>query len=249
MPVRRAKKDFNEADMYKPVKDFFTGLGYAVNAEVLGIDICLRKDGVLTVIELKKSLNMTLLCQAVDRQSVTSQVYVAVPRPRHPHSRENELARRIVKRLGLGLIYVKMDSALKGVEIAHFPPAEVKTASKKRRERVVKEIEGRTVDVNTGGQTKKPIATAYRERAVKTACALEKGGALTVRELRGEYDCDPSVSYILRNNHYGWFERVSVEGRNIRYGLSAKGIEMLLDESAGGDFMELIKVYREEILD
>jgi hypothetical protein len=207
----------------------------------------MRKDGVLTVIELKKSLNMTLLCQAVDRQSITSQVYIAVPRPKYQRNRENELLRRIVKKLDLGLIYVGMPD--KSVEIVHFPPVEVKNRSKKRKESVMKEIEGRSVDVNTGGQTRKPVATAYRERAIRVACALEQGGALTVRELRKDYNCDPSTASIIQRDFNGWFVKASGNGPNTRYGLTAKGIGMLLDESAGGDFMELVKLYRGEIDD
>jgi len=243
MPRSRPKQQFNEADMYKPVKDFFTGLGYNVNGEVLGIDVCMQKDGVLTVIELKKSLNMTLLCQAVDRQSITSQVYIAVPRPRYPTNRENTIIRRIVKKLDIGLIYVKLPENT--IEIIHFPPVELKNPSKKRAQKVTKELSGRSVDVNKGGQTRKPIATAYRERAVRVACALERGGALTVKELRVDYNCDKDTSSIVQNNFHGWFEKVK-DGKTIRYGLSAKGIEMLLDESNGGDFMELVRLYRSE---
>lgn len=233
--------------MYKPVKDFFTGLGYAVNAEVLGIDVCMQKDGVLTVIELKKGMNMTLLCQAVDRQSITSQVYVAVPRPKYQRSRENELCRRIVKKLDLGLIYVNMTDV--SIEIIHFPPSQVKNRSQKRKDMVTKEIEGRSLDVNKGGQVKKPVATAYRERAIHVACALEQGGALTVGELRRDYGCDEKTVNILKDNYHGWFVKVSGERRGAKYGLTAEGIGMLMDESAGGDFMELVKVYRGEIED
>jgi hypothetical protein len=219
--------------MFGPVRDFFAGLGYAVNAEVLGMDMCLQKDGVLTVIELKLGLNLKLLTQAVDRQSVTSQVFVAVPRPRYPKGKEGELKRRIVKRLDLGLIYVDMDRG--GVEIVHFPPAVAKTPSPKRREKVAKEISGRSVDINIGGRTGKPVATAYREKALRAAVLLE-GGAKTAKELRDDYGMDASVYYILRNNHYGWFEKVSAG----RYGLSAGGVAMLAD----GEFGEVVDLFK-----
>lgn len=212
-----------ESDMYKPVKDFFTGLGYAVNAEVMGIDICMRKDGVLTVVELKKNMNFKLLCQAVDRQSVTSQVFVAVPRPKYPHGKENDLARRIVKRLGLGLIYVKMDGA-KGIEIVHFPPADIKSPSKLRKARVDKELAGRSADMNVGGQSGAKVVTAYRERAMGIAQILARHGPMSAKELRQNHGCGEDTSNILYRNHYGWFKRI---GRG-QYALSAAGETSLL---------------------
>jgi hypothetical protein len=228
-------KSFKESDMYKPVKDFFVGLGYAVNAEVKGIDVAMVKDGVLTVIELKKSFNMRLLYQAVDRQSVTSQVYVAIPRPRHIYGRECVLMRRILKKLGLGLIFVSVDKGAAGVTIDTLPTADIKNPSKKRKESVLTEMAGRSADVNKGGQTGKPIGTAYREKSIKIACVLERYGALPPKELVS-LGCDKSAGLICYRNHHGWFEHVS-KGM---YGLSARGISMLMDESAGGDFEELV---------
>ncbi|MCL2407717.1 MAG: DUF2161 family putative PD-(D/E)XK-type phosphodiesterase [Defluviitaleaceae bacterium] len=246
--MKKTKKStpFAEADMYKPVKDFFTGMGYTVNGEVLGIDICLQKDGVLTIIEMKKSLNMTLLIQAVDRQSVTGQVFIAVPRPLRPRHKDTKTVETILKKLGLGLIYVNMSSRPKSIEIIMFPSVDLKARGTKRKEQVDKELAGRSVDVNTGGQTRKPIATAYRERAVRIAALLETHGALSVKNLRHDHGCDEKTNYILKNNYYGWFEHVTGERSNAAYGLSADGISMLLDEAAGGDFMELIQAYRSD---
>ncbi|MDR1703199.1 MAG: DUF2161 family putative PD-(D/E)XK-type phosphodiesterase [Clostridiales bacterium] len=237
------RQNFKEADLYKPVKDFFTGLGYAVNAEVKGIDVAMVKDGILTVIELKKAFNMTLLYQAVDRQSITSQVYVAIPRPRYTRGRECALMRRILKKLGIGLIFVSLgrnQDKTPGVIIDTLPTPEVKNASKKRKESVLTELAGRSADVNTGGQTGKPIGTAYREQSIKIACLLEKYGALSPKELV-DMGCAKGARTMLYRNHHGWFEHVS-KGL---YGLSAQGIGMLMDEATGGDFAEIVKSYRE----
>jgi hypothetical protein len=51
----------------------------------------------------------------------------------------------------------------------------------------------------------------------------------------------------MQKNFQGGFVKVSGNKQNIRYGLSASGIQMLLDESSGGDFMELVKLYRGEL--
>lgn len=235
-------KSFSEADMYAPVRDFFASMGYTVRGEVKDCDIAMQKDGALVVVELKKSFNITLLYQAVDRQKFTSQVYAAIPRPKRIKDRESALLRQILQKLGIGLIYVNMDGIIKSVEIAVFPPAVIKKGGKKQRDAVLKEIGERSIDLNAGGQTGKPLATAYREKAVKIACALEHSGALLPKELVSLYGCDRYSAAILRNNFYGWFEKAA----DRRYGLSGKGIAMLEGDYGpdGGAFAELVGLYR-----
>ena len=40
-----------EADMYAPVRDYFSGLGYKVRGEVLKCDLAAERDGELVVVE------------------------------------------------------------------------------------------------------------------------------------------------------------------------------------------------------
>lgn len=227
---------FSEADMYEPVKEFFTGMGYLVHGEVKGCDIAMRKDGALIVIELKKAFSLKLLYQAIDRLGVTSQVYVAIPRPIRTRSREASQMLKILKKLEIGLIYVNMESAVKSVEIIAFPPPVLKSGSKRRRDAVLGEMDGRSADLNRGGQTRKPLATAYREKTVKIACALEASGQLAPKELVNLHGCDKKTGVILRQNFYGWFDKTAPG----LYALSAKGVAML----AGEEFSRLADIYR-----
>jgi hypothetical protein len=52
--------------------------------------------------------------------------------------------------------------------------------------------------------------------------------------------CDKRARTIVYNNHHGWFEHLA-KGL---YGLSAQGIRMLMEESGGGDFEEIVKKLR-----
>ena len=72
---------FAETDLYEPVCRFLEEEGYRVQAEVKDCDIAAEKDGELIIVELKKSFQLKLIYQALDRQSLTEQVFVAIPRP------------------------------------------------------------------------------------------------------------------------------------------------------------------------
>lgn len=48
--------DIKETDLYKPIYDYFTKLGYKVNSEVKTYDVTAVKGESLVIIELKKIL-------------------------------------------------------------------------------------------------------------------------------------------------------------------------------------------------
>ena len=90
-----------ETDLFNPIQEHFQNLGYQVAAEVKHCDVVALKDEELLIIELKTSLNMTLITQAVKRQSISHQVYVAIPEPKKRTRRFREQM-TVLKRLGLG---------------------------------------------------------------------------------------------------------------------------------------------------
>ena len=71
-----------EVDMYQPVKVLLTDQGYTVYGEVKHCDVVALKGDELLIVELKQSLNMDLLLQAAKRLRLTSQVYVAILKPK-----------------------------------------------------------------------------------------------------------------------------------------------------------------------
>ena len=74
--------DFKETDLYEPIRAFLEEEGYQVQAEVKHCDIAAVKDGQLVIVELKKAFSLKLVYQGLERQSLTDQVFVAIPRPK-----------------------------------------------------------------------------------------------------------------------------------------------------------------------
>ena len=71
----------------------------------------------------------------------------------------------------------------------------------RRRARLLSEHARRSGDPSTGGLTRHPIMTAYRQRALACAAALAQGPRRP-RDLRVDI---PDAPNILRGNVYGWF--------------------------------------------
>jgi hypothetical protein len=198
-----------ETELYGPVRDYLTEQGYTVRAEVEGCDVTAVKDEELVIIELKRTFNIRLLVQAAQRQRITDSVYVALPDP--PGGIWTKRWRQIqhlLRRLELGLILVSFRRGRALVEIAFHPLPYVRQKKRASRRAVLREMEGRSGNFNTGGSVRRKLVTAYRESAIHVACALEECGPLSPRQLRS-LGTGPKTQSILYNNHYGWFERIS----------------------------------------
>lgn len=222
-----------ETDLYQPVADYLTARGYTVRGEVKDCDLAAVKGDALIVVELKLSLTLGLLAQAVKRQQLTESVYVAVPRPSNVRKwmGQTKDARRVVRRLELGLLLVHPDAVPTVEVLCHPMPAARQQRSRKRRA-VIEEAAGRSEDFNQGGSTRRTVMTAYRENAVRIAACLEALGPSKPKALRA-LGTGPKTLSILARNVYGWFERVDVGV----YALSAKG------RAALGAYPELAAKY------
>lgn len=227
-------KTIRETDLYPPLQKYLEAQGYTVRAEVNGCDVTATKGDDLVVIELKRSVNFTLLVQATQRQRITDSVYVAVPAPPGGiWTRQWKGIRHVLRRLELGLILVTVRSRAPQVEVVFHPVLFERKKQKKARRAVLQEMEGRSGDFNLGGSTQRKLITAYRETAIHIACLLDARGPMSPRELRAE-GTGPKTTSILYSNVYGWFERID---RGM-YGLTASGRRDL--ES----YPELVKAYR-----
>lgn len=219
------KKPKKESDLYEPIRLYLKRLGYKVQAEVNHCDITAMKDDELIIVELKLNFGVDLLVQAIDRQSITDSVYVALPGPISLKRKGVWQKRiRLLKQLEVGLITVNFGIGKPVVEIfAHpLPFKRRKNAHKKRA--VLKELEGRSVSHNKAGVTRKKLLTAYRENAVLIACWLKERGPSSPKDLRA-LNTGPKTASILYVNHYKWFIRI---GHGV-YELSPKGEEELYD--------------------
>ena len=219
-----------EQDLYGPVRDYLTGLGYEVKGEVKDCDVTAMRDGELIVVELKRGFTLELIYQALDRQRVADGVYVAVPLPKRgymsPHMQE---MRSLCRRLELGLIFVGFtQKGIPQVDVAVHPKeASAPRRDKKRRLAVIREHESRTGSVNQGGVTRKKIVTAYKEQALRTARILRDAGPARVEEVKRLGGPD-NAGVILGRNVLGWFDREhSPDGRTYLYRVNGKGLEAL----------------------
>jgi len=208
------KKEFFEKDLYKPIFDYLTRLGYTVRSEVNHCDIAAIKENELLVVEMKKTLNLDVILQAVQRQKLADMVYIAVPKPgKGLFSRRWQNLCYMLKRLQLGLMVVSLKEGCSFVEVvfepAVFDMAKSKNHSKRKRQELVKEFAARYGDFNTGGSTREKLVTAYREMAIHIACCLMRYGQLKPRELRQLGTDEKKTTAILQKNHYGWFENIS----------------------------------------
>lgn len=197
--------------MYLPLRAFLEEQGYTVRSEVHHCDIAAVREDDLLIIEMKKSLNVEVLVQAVKRQKLTDIVYVAVPRPRRNVARsEWRGIRHLLRRLELGLIFVTLESPLPPmdrVQVVEHPRPFVRRRQTTQVQAILREISGRSRDYNTGGSTRQPLLTAYREQALFIATCLEVCGPLSPKALRAFGTGDKTQS-ILAKNVYGWFHRV-----------------------------------------
>ena len=196
-----------ESDLYKPVKVFLEKQGYEVKGEVRGCDVVAVKDGAMLVVELKQRFTLELILQGVERLALTDTVYLAVPQPTARSRGPNPWDKRVVKlcrRVGLGLMTV---SARGRVEVIADPAPYQPRKNKRKTARLLSEYARRVGDPNRGGITRTKIVTAYRQEALRMAQALSDGVPKRPRDLKAICEA-PRAGSILRDNHYGWFERI-----------------------------------------
>lgn len=201
-----------ETALYAPVKALLEAQGYEVKGEVRGCDLVgIRGDEPPVIVELKRTFGLGLVYQGIDRLAMSDAVYLAVG----AWPTQEAEARRLCRRLGLGLIVVTGQHADVVVDPLPYQPRR----DRRRTTRLLGEHRRRVGDPTTGGSTRRPIMTAYRQQAIRIAHALAAaGGEARVRDLRAAADA-PNAGPILRDDVYGWFERVD---RGV-YRLTPKG--------------------------
>ena len=199
-----------ETDLYLPVKTHFEALGYEVKAEVKDADVMAIRpdepDAPPVIVELKTVFSLKLLHQAIARQSITDQVYVAVPRWKGRAAWKVFKGNiSICKRLEMGMISVNV---VDGTVQVHNEPKPFKPRKNlKRKETTLKEFNGREGDRNIGGTPGGARNTAYRQDAEKCREYLAEHGPTKGAVVAKETGVERATA-IMRSNHYGWFDKV-----------------------------------------
>lgn len=227
MTRRAAAAPPPETALYAPIRDFLEAQGYMVRGEVCGCDLAAVRGGELVLIELKRRFSLDLLIQAARRQRVGDSVYVAVPGPAPmPYKRWRD-CQHLLRRLELGLLVVDFSGKAPQVQVIFHPTPFSRKRQAPRRRAMLRELEGRSGDFNTGGSTRAKVMTAYRESAVRIAFLLEQLGPQSPKALRAQ-GAGPKTHAILYHNVYGWFERID---RGV-YALAAAGRAALSEYAA-----------------
>lgn len=194
-----------ETTLYLPIKRFLEASGYTVKGEIGSCDLVALSDDeppVVVICELKLSFNLELILQAVDRAAASDEVWIAARVSAKGKGRESDRRfRDLCRRLGFGMLAV---SDLGNVDIIVSPVAPTPRKNTRRRSRLIAEHQRRKGDPTLGGGSRMPIMTAYRQRALACAAALQDG-QLRPKDLRA---AAPDAAKILLNNVYGWFDRV-----------------------------------------
>jgi hypothetical protein len=203
----------HETELYAPVKAFFEAMGYEVRGEVKNCDlVAVRGSEEPVIVELKRTFNLPLLIQGLDRLRTTELVYVAVemnPNGKAPHGLSWGDLTRLCRRLGLGLITVRFYKTKKPfVEVQCDPDSYTPRRTLRRKEGLLLEFRERSADFNVGGSNKTKLVTAYREKALHCAWALNTYGPLNTKRLR-EITGSSKITAILQKNFYGWYRRVN----------------------------------------
>lgn len=203
-----------ESDLYPPIKAYLEAQGFEVKSEIGAADVMAVRDGDPPVIvELKTSLNLTLILQGVSRLSLFDDVYLAIPQPKKWGHRYKDIT-AILRRLGLGLLTVNADQVDAHLDPVPYHPRK----NVARRGQMLREFQRRSGDPNVGGTTGVKRVTAYRQDALRLAMHLRHTGPQSPAQCAKATGVD-RASAILRDDHYGWFARIS---RGV-YELTEKG--------------------------
>lgn len=218
-----------ECDLYPPIKRFLQDCGYEVKSEVADCDILACKDDVYIAVEMKTALGIRLLSQGVKRQELYDLVYIAFPKPKSTRriNRHFYDAKKMIKRLGLGLLLVDLKG--EGRCIEEFGPTDVdiikvRNAKRAQRKKAIEQFQALSGDNNIGGTTKTKKMTAYKESALLIALYLFRDGPNSPKALR-KLGCSDNTRNILYHNHYSWFKRID---RGI-YNLTSNGEKALME--------------------
>ncbi|BBH21588.1 hypothetical protein Back11_29330 [Paenibacillus baekrokdamisoli] len=204
----------HETELYKPIKAYFEAQGYEVKSEIMHCDLVAihPQSGATILVEMKKTFNLALLLQGIERLRLGGDVILAIERNRKKNGAHNQRfgdLTELCRMLGIGLMTVTFFKTKAPVLDILCEPGDppVRGQRRLRQTRLLNEFRERSGDYNTGGSTGRKLMTAFREKALRVAWALHEHGQLPPRKA-AELTQVVKASHILQKDYYGWFERV-----------------------------------------
>lgn len=208
-----------ESDLYQPLKFYLEAQGYEVKGEVVDCDVMAvlknsdseELENEPIIVEFKLSINLSVILQAVDRLSLSSRVYIGLPKQYKLASNRNRKRKimKLLKMLGIGLIIIDPTIKTGNIDVLVDPKEYKPRKSKGKLQRHLGEFHKRVGDPNLGGSsTMQGRVTAYRQRSLAIGEYL-KGKGATKASIVAEEIKDPKARDILYKNYYGWFVKES----------------------------------------
>jgi hypothetical protein len=205
----------HETELYKPIKSYFEAQGYEVKSEIMHCDlVAIHPDtGDTLLVEMKKTFNLALLLQGVERLRLNGSVILAVERNRKKAGAHNQRygdLTELCRMLGLGLMTVTFYKTKSPVleMLCHPGDPPVRGQRRARQAKLLTEFRERSGDYNTGGSNNRKLVTAYREKALRIAWALNEHESLSPSAAAGITEI-PRAAHFLQKDYYGWFQRVA----------------------------------------
>ena len=217
-----------ETSLYGPLKRYFNDKGFIVKGEVANADLValpteFNKKSEPIIVELKIGFSLSLFHQAIQRQSITKNVYIAVPRKKGKKAyvslRRNKMLSR---RLGIGLITVCLDEDI--VKVICEPGVFKRKIITSRKVKLIEEFEALHGDPNKGGMMSSGVMTAYKQAALRCAKILSVNGPTKASLVANKASC-PKARNLMAANYYGWFVKT---GRGV-YDISEIGEDAILE--------------------
>ncbi|AZN40175.1 DUF2161 family putative PD-(D/E)XK-type phosphodiesterase [Paenibacillus albus] len=219
----------HETELYKPIKAYFEKQGYEVKSEIMHCDlVAIHPQTEETIlVEMKKTFNLALLLQGVERLRLGGNVILAVERNRKKGGSHNQrfgdLA-ELCRMLGIGLMTVTFFKTKEPLLEMLCEPGDppVRGQRRTRQAKLLTEFRERSGDYNTGGSTGRKLMTAYKEKALRVAWAIREHGNQSPSAIKKLTEV-ANVGQIVRDDYYKWFTRIE---RGL-YGLKSEGIAAL----------------------
>jgi len=197
-----------ETELSPYIKAFLKRQNYRVKGEVGAADIvAVRGDEDPLIVELKTGFSLALFHQGIARLAVSDLVYIAVPhKTGKPFQRALKDNVQLARRVGLGVITVRLRD---GHVVVHADPEPYRPRkSKQKKAKLLRAFERLQGDPNAGGATRHGIVTGYRQDALRCARFLAVHGPSSGKKVKDWAEV-PDATRIMRNDHYGWFSKVS----------------------------------------
>ena len=209
-----------ETELFKPIESYLITQGYTVRGEIGSMDVFAMKGEHSIAVELKTSISLKLIYQAVERQKIADAVYIAVPKSAIKSHRDSYPSFiLLLKRLSIGLLIIYADQVEVVLDAKEFDLSLSRKRNTAKKTKLIHEFTHLKQNVNIGGLRGKKM-TLYKEKVIKIANVLLENPVLSPKQIKN-YTQIEEVSSILQKNYYGWFMK---HARGL-YGLSELGVK------------------------